>query len=209
MDFQKQKEQILEYAKKLAEEKLLSEGDSLSVRTGGNVVISKSGADVKSLADKDIEVIKVSDTKDGIHGLHLAIYNEREDIFAVIVNHAEHCLTVAEAGVKIPAVLDDLAQIIGPTVKVAKDGSAEAVLNTLKGRNACIVKKGGVVATGRTLDEAFTGSLVLEKGAKTFIETNVLGGSKPIPYIEAVLQRFVYKKKYSKKDQSAKMEEAK
>ena len=110
---------------------------------------------------------------------------------------------------KFPACLDDMAQIIGPTAKVAPSGSVVDVIKTLKGRNACLIKNAGVIATGRTLDEAHTGSLVLEKGAIAYVGSTVLGNSVKISTFDAVLMRFIYKTKYSKKDQSAKQAELK
>lgn len=204
MDFSKQKEQILQYVGMLKDANLLGDADGVSMRAGDSVIATAKGADLKNLTEAEIDVRKLGAAND----LHDAIYAAREDIRAIITNHAKNCVTVAECGVKIPAVLDDLAQIIGPSVKVAKKGSASEVIKTLKGRNACLVKGGGVVATGRTLDEAYTGSLVLEKGAKTFIETTALGGAVLVPYFDCLLQRFVYKMKYSKKDQAAKAAEA-
>jgi len=81
------------------------------------------------------------------------------------------------------------------------------VIKTLKGRNACLVKGAGALSLGRTLDEAHTGALVLEKGAKAFMEATVLGGAKKIGLVDGLLMNFVYKKKYSKADQELKMEE--
>lgn len=204
MDFSKQKEQILQFVAMLGEANLLGDNDGVSMRVGDNVVATRAGANLKNITEEDVEVRNLA----AANGLHDVIYLEREDIKAIITNHAKNCVTVAECGVKIPAVLDDLAQIIGPSVKVAKNGTSKQVIKTLKGRNACLVKGGGVVATGRTLDEAYTGSLVLEKGAKTFIETTALGGAVLVPYFDCLLQRFVYKMKYSKKDQAAKAADA-
>ena len=131
------------------------------------------------------------------------------DINAVITNHAPFCVGVAASCKSLPAALDDMAQIIGPTAKVSPDGDALTVLRTLKGRNACLIRNGGVVATGRTLDEAFTGSMVLEKGALCYVGSTVIGKSVRIGLFDALLMRFVYKTKYSKKDQTAKQQELK
>ena len=123
---------------------------------------------------------------------------------AVIISAPPYAFAVGNIAKKIPAVLDDMAQIIGPSAKVT---TVAKIAKALKGRQACLVKGLGVVACGRTLDEAFTGTLVLEKGAKTFIECSALGGTKPINKLEAGLMHYIYKKKYSKLDQDKKMAE--
>ena len=72
------------------------------------------------------------------------------------------------------------------------------VVKELKGRNSCLIKGDGAVTTGRTLDEAFTCMLVLQKASICYVGGSVLGGCTVINGIEARLMRFVYKKKYSK-----------
>ena len=90
-----------------------------------------------------------------------------------------------------------MAQIVGPTCRtVAADN--RKVVKELKGRNSCLIKGDGAVTTGRTLDEAFTCMLVLQKASICYVGGSVLGGCTVINGIEARLMRFVYKKKYSK-----------
>ncbi len=196
------KEYVASVVKNLATEGLLSDNDSVSLRVEGGYLITLEGKANKDITAADVvEVALGAESKN----LHEAIYLNREDIGAVILNHAKNCVTVAATGKTIPAVLDDCAQIAGNTVKVSPSACPCCVVKTLKGRNACLIKDGGAVATGRTLDEAFTTSFVLEKGAKTFIETTALGGAVILPFLDAFIQRTVYKLKYSKKDQSSKI----
>ncbi len=101
-----------------------------------------------------------------------------------------------EGGFTLPAVIDDMAQIVGPTCRTV-DGK-EAAAKELKKRNSCLIKGDGAVTTGRTLNEAFTCMMVLQKAAICFVSASVLGGNVVINGFEARLMRFVYKKKYSK-----------
>ncbi len=162
---------------------------------------------MSELTSADVKFVDKNGKLTDTEALHLAIYAGREDVGAIIINHAPYCVGVAKYVDKLPAVLDDMAQIIGPTAKVAKTGNATDILHTLNGRSACLVKNGGVVSTGRTPDEAYTGALVLEKGALAYVGSTVLGNSVKIGLADAVLMRFVYKTKYSKKDQTAKKAE--
>ncbi len=195
------KEYVASIVKKLAEEGLLGDGDSVSLRVEGGYLVTVEGKANSEITAAD--VVEVAYGKD--NNLHNAIYTAREDIGGIILNHAKNCVTVASTGVAISGVLDDCAQIVGNTVRVAQSSCPCCVVKTLKGRNACLIKDGGVVATGRTLDEAYTASFVLEKGAKTFIETTALGGAVILPKLDGWIQRTVYKLKYSKKDQSSKI----
>ena len=110
--------------------------------------------------------------------------------------HPDYVSAVAKAGVTIPAVIDDMAQIVGPTCRTVE--GKEAAAKELKKRNSCLMKGDGAVTTGRTLNEAFTCMMVLQKAAICFVSASVLGGNVVINGLEARLMRFVYKKKYSK-----------
>jgi L-fuculose-phosphate aldolase len=111
---------------------------------------------------------------------------------------------VAAARREVPAVLDDLVQIIGPTVRVADyalpstRAMVKKTLKSLKGRNAALLANHGAVCLGRDMEEAFVACQVLEKACKAFIEGEFLGGVKSINRFEAVLMHQVYLKKYSK-----------
>ena len=93
-----------------------------------------------------------------------------------------------------------MAQIVGPTCKTSKNDSA-SIIKTLKGRNSCLIKEDGCLTSGRTMDEAYTCVLVLDKAAHCYVSSAVIGKNKIINGLEARLMRFVYKVKYSKKNQ--------
>jgi L-fuculose-phosphate aldolase len=115
--------------------------------------------------------------------------------------------TVAAARREVPPILDDMAQIIGPTVRVAPyalSGTKKIVrvtVRALKGRNAVLMANHGAVCVGRNLDEAFVVCEILEKACKAFIEAEFLGGAKHINKFEAYLMHQYYLRKYSKQDQ--------
>lgn len=173
---------------KLAQYDLLGEADYISVRCDDGMLIMGNDRKAKHVsfgADADKE-----------EQMHLAVY-AGTDAGAIVHAYPGYVSAVAEAGVSIPAVLDDMAQIVGPTCRTCK-GGAKAVAKELKKRNSCLIKGDGAVTTGRTLDEAFTCMLVLQKAAICYVGASVLGGNKIINGFEARLMRFVYKKKYSK-----------
>ena len=171
------------------------------------MIITDPATDIADITEKDIVFVGKNEAGNALQALHLAIYAHREDVNAIVMNHAPFCVGIAKKLNAVPATLDDMAQIIGPTAKVSPSEDATDILRTLTGRNACLVRNGGVIATGRTLDEAFTGSLVLEKGALCYVGSAIIGKPVKIGLFDAVLMRQVYKLKYSKKDQAAKLKE--
>ncbi len=74
--------------------------------------------------------------------MHCQIYKNRKDINAVIHTHQMNASTVATARKEVPAILDDLAQIIGSSIKVAEytlagtKKIAKRVVKALKGSKA-------------------------------------------------------------------------
>jgi L-fuculose-phosphate aldolase len=200
---------LIQFANQMIDEGLAIAGDLLSTRLPLNeMLVLKIPDDFTTITEALVTSASIESYIDGYlySELHAGIYKNRPDINAVITNHAPRSTAIAESEKKFPAVLDDVAQIIGPRVYVAKNSQLGSVLKCIKKRGACLIKNSGAVATGRTLDEAHTCALVLEKGAHCYIDSAVLGGAHKIPYLEALLMRFVYKTKYSKADQTAKMQ---
>lgn len=181
------------------------------------MAITPSGMSYETLTPDDVAIVDFS-TKDvsweGKHKpsaemkLHIAIYNERPNINAVIHSHSLNASTVAVARREVPAILDDMVQIIGPSIRVADYAlpSTKKIVNktmkALKGRNAALMANHGAVCIGRDMEEAFTCTFVLEKTCKAFIESEFLGGAKTINKFEAHLMRQYYLRKYSKLDKT-------
>ena len=183
---EKLKASVLQYFDRLREYGLHGEGDSVSVCTEGGMLFVDNSREVK--------FVKAGEAK-GEAALHEGVYAQT-DAAAVVHAHPDYVSAVAKAGVTIPAVIDDMAQIVGPTCRTVE--GKEAAAKELKKRNSCLMKGDGAVTTGRTLNEAFTCMMVLQKAAICFVSASVLGGNVVINGLEARLMRFVYKKKYSK-----------
>ena len=200
--------------------RLLKEG--LVVRTWGNVsvrfdknsmLITPSGRNYNELSVKDIVLVDIISNKyegtikpSSEYMLHSAIYRSRSEINAVIHTHQMNASTVAAARRKVPPILDDMAQIIGPDIRVAdyaKSASKKIIRNilrALKGRMAALMANHGAICIGRDIEEAFVVCQVLEKACKAFIEAEFLGGAKSISKFEAFLLHREYLKKYSKQN---------
>ncbi|MDE6550375.1 MAG: class II aldolase/adducin family protein [Clostridia bacterium] len=187
---------LLEQYNKLAEYNLLGDSDYISARTDKGMLIIGPDRVVKSVEYGKAE---------GEDALHLAVYGNT-DAAAIVHAHPAYVSAVSRAGATIPAVVDDMSQIVGPTCRTVAADSRKVAKELIK-RNSCLIKGDGAITTGRTLDEAFTCMLVLQKASICYVCGSVLGGCKVINGFEARLMRFVYKKKYSKVNTKNKMEQ--
>jgi L-fuculose-phosphate aldolase len=136
--------------------------------------------------------------------LHAAIYADRPEINAVVHTHQPYASTMAAAHRELPPFLDDMVQLIGPSVRVADyapSGSNKMVINTIKAldkRFAALLANHGAICIGRDMEEAILACEVLEKGSKAFILGELIGGIKMIDKSEALQVRQDYLDKYSK-----------
>ena len=198
-------------------ERLLKEG--LVARTWGNIsirvddthmLITPSGRPYEELTPDDIVLVNYHTSKhegtvkpSSEKELHCEIYRTRKEVQAVIHTHQTNASVVAAAHREVPPILDDMTQIIGPTIRVADYALpstkkiTKRTVKALKGRNAALMANHGAVCVGRDLDEAFVVCQVLEKACKAFIEGEFLGGAKGINKFEARLMHQLYLKKYS------------
>ena len=213
MEVQEAKQKIWETGKKMLVEGLVKGiWGNISLRTDKEtMVITPSGREYQDLKPEEmVEVnIQTREFKGNIKpseafGMHAEIFRNRKHINAVIHTHPPSASTVAAARRVVPPVLDDMAQLIGPTVRVAEYARSstrkmeKGALKALKGRMACLLANHGAVCIGRDLDEAFVVSQVLEKACRAFIEAEFLGGAKSIGRVEAYLMHQYYLNKYSK-----------
>lgn len=184
---------------------------NISVRIDSDyMAITPSGGEYTLLQPDDITIVNFHDgSYEGLKpssekSLHMAVYLNRSEINAVVHTHSPNASVVAAARREVPPVLDDLAQIIGPTLRCADYAlpSTKKIVRTtmkaLRGRNAALMANHGAVCLGRDVEEVFTCCEVLEKGCKAFIEAEFLGGAKEINKFEAALMHQIYLKKYSK-----------
>jgi L-fuculose-phosphate aldolase len=63
---------------------------------------------------------------------------------------------------------------------------------------AVLLANHGAIAVGRDMKEALLGARMAEKGCRTFIESQFLGGAVPLSPIEAWVMHKVFLEKYSR-----------
>ncbi|HWQ98996.1 MAG TPA: class II aldolase/adducin family protein [Clostridia bacterium] len=192
---------FLELSAQLRHEGLLS--DQLAVKAalrgdGGEVFLAElSGAD---MAMQELEAQSEQEP-------FLRAFAIKPEAKALLLLSGTYAPLVAQQMRALTAELDDMAQIVGLTARVAASLAPEELARCLRGRNSCFVKDAGMLITGRAISEAVTGAILLEKAAMTHLLAKKIGGAKRVPLFSAALMHIIYQKKYSKINLSAESEQ--
>ncbi|MDB5282474.1 MAG: L-fuculose phosphate aldolase [Bacteroidota bacterium] len=144
---------------------------------------------------KDLKQLTQSDIQQTTSGpaIFRQIFSKRKRIGCVLITRQQYASQLQQ---EVPAILDDQAQLLGVSVRIAK--SERDVINALSSRFAAIMPDGKSICIGATIEEAYVAAQLLEKTAKVFIEAKKIGGAVPINKIEAWLMQQYYQFKYSK-----------
>jgi len=192
-------DQLLEACQKVVKKGIEMLAINLTVGTWGNiscrvpgkdfVAITPSGMCYDAIAPEDIVVLDLrgkticGTRKPSIElPLHLAIYNAREDVQAVVHTHSSYATAMAVARKEIPGAVEDMVQIVGGNVRVSEyalPGTEQLGTNALKalnGRNAVLLANHGMIGVGCSLDEAFRVCQVVEKSAQIVLFARFMGG---------------------------------
>ena len=119
--------------------------------------------------------------------MHLRIYKARPDVGGIIHAHPIYASALASVGKSIPAFLDELVPTVGGTIDVAEYGMpgseelAENALKALGNKNAVLLSNHGTICCGRNLEEAFEMTEEVERVAKIYVLSLMLGGPKVLP----------------------------
>lgn len=159
---------------------------AIKVEEGGYVFASNK-TDWPSIKAEEIFYHKNENT------VYQNIFNTRKKIQVILKTKQQFASQVKE---EIPPILDDQAQLLGVTVRLAS--ATQHITKALKQRFAANVMSGESFCIGNTLEDAYVAAQLLEKTSKVFVEAKVLGGAKPINKIEAWFMQQYYLLKYSK-----------
>ncbi len=128
-------------------------------------------------------------------GAHRDIYLACPSFNHIIHNDSSEVVAVSRLGKTMKPLLDDFAQICGPTVKCA---SAEKCAKAIKGKNAVLIKDQGALCCGSNEGDAQAVDMIMSKSSLTLLTSKIFGKAKAINPVEAWLMRIIYTLKYSK-----------
>lgn len=194
MLLQKEREQVVEYCRKLITQGLTKgTGGNISIcnREAGLFAISPSGIDYFETEPEDVVVMDlqghVVDGKrkpSSEHELHRIFYENREDINAVVHTHSVYCTVLAVLREELPASSYLVAFAGGPNVRCGEYASfgtrelAEITFTAMEGRNAALMANHGLLAGARDILNAFNIAEQIEGCAEVYVKARMIG--KPV-----------------------------
>ncbi len=205
------REDILKFGRLCYERHLLvaMDGNLSALLPDGSVLCTKAGCHKGFLTDDDLVVIDRSGKKLRGQGnptsemaMHLACYDERPDVRAVIHTHPPISIAFTIAGVSMArCVLPEVVLTLGtvPTVEYATTGTkslADGIRPYVRHHDAILMDRHGAVCLGKDLLTAFCNLETMEHTALITKTARDLGGVKELPPEEAVKLRSMGLKRY-------------
>ncbi|MFK5925597.1 MAG: L-fuculose-phosphate aldolase [Desulfuromusa sp.] len=185
-----QRQQIADFGVKLIRSGLTTgSGGNLSILSPEDnlVAISPSGIDYHDVTATDVVVVDRAgqlvegDRKPSSElGFHLALYNARDDIAAVVHTHSVYATTIACLHWEIPAV-HYLVAFSGNKVPLApyatfgSDELAANIISTIGRYNAVLLANHGLVAVGKDLHSSFNVAEEIEFVSRIYYQTKSIG----------------------------------
>lgn len=153
------------------------------------VYLTPSGMDYSTITEDDVVVVDMDGKVVEGHrkptietGLHVAIYNARPDVNAVVHTHPLYSTVFSCCGEDVPQVTDEASQILGGpciTAEYALPGTPELAANCVKALGpknmSCMLKSHGAVSVGADMDGAFRVCKVLEVTAQIYQMIRAMG----------------------------------
>ena len=180
-----------------------------------SIAITPSGRGYETLLPEDIVII-AHDGKvlDGKHvpsselKVHTAIYEAYPEAGAVIHTHSIYASALAAMHQDVPAIIEDIVQIIGGRVQCAEyalcgtQELAENAVKAMQGHKAALLANHGAVCWGKNLQEALLVSEILEKAAQIAVICAGTGGKiYELSTEDAETMHDFYEQHYSKRQQ--------
>jgi L-fuculose-phosphate aldolase len=190
------RKQVVECARKMYQRGFLAGTDgNLSVRLDDDrILISPSGVAKGEMAPEDMVIVDINGKH--LQGsrqasseilMHLACYQQREEIRACIHSHAPFCTAFAVAGIHLQEdILPEVVLFVGgiPLVDYAAPGTDDvprALAPHLAENSAFLLRNHGLLTAGRSLDEAWHRHETVEHYARIMHLARQLGNVDAIP----------------------------
>lgn len=201
-----QRQQIVEYGLKMVQSRLTTgSGGNLSILSAADnlIAVSPSGIDYHDVTVADVVVVdRAGEIVEGKRkpsselGFHLALYDHRPDISAVVHTHSVYATTLACLRWELPAV-HYLVAFSGdkvPLAPYATFGSTELADNIIASigtYNAVLLANHGLVAVASEMKNCFNVAEEIELVARIYYQTKTVG--QPVLVGDEEMQRVVDK----------------
>lgn len=208
------RQQIVAAGLKMIEQKMIAGSwGNLSIKINTSCcAITPSGRSYDSLNTEAVIVVDMQGNK--IVGalipssetpLHLAVYEAIPEAQAIVHTHSIYASACAAMHKPIPALIEDLVQIIGGSVDVAEyalpgtEALAANAVKALQNKKAALLANHGVVCWGSSLNSALMTAEIVEKAAQIYCICETMGGAKLLPEADIAVMHDFYKQHYSKR----------
>ncbi len=151
-------------------------------------------ADLRSLRPGD--AVDVTDHDQSQLPAAAALMRSRS-LNAMILCEPPYTEICIESRHEIPAVLDDMAQIVGPEVSIVEPDEKQ-ISRALARSTSVMVENSCLIAGGRNLYEAYVAVQIIEKSAETILKAQVIGGTKRIDPSLSRYMHYRYQRSYSR-----------
>lgn len=208
------KNDIVDMGKQLITKNLVagSWGNISCIVDENSMAITPSGMGYAKQRAEDIVIIDFDENIiEGKHipsseaKFHSAIYKACPEARAIIHTHSIYASSLAAMRKPVPAIIEDIVQIIGGRVNCAEyalPGTQELADNAvaaMQGRKAVLLANHGAVCWGKNLEDALIVAEILEKAAQIAIICQSAGGAVELSDEDADIMHSFYKKHYSKR----------
>ncbi|MHA1200040.1 MAG: NAD(P)-dependent oxidoreductase, partial [Candidatus Heimdallarchaeaceae archaeon] len=180
------KEYIIGTAGNVSVRVTLPNGEEAFIVTPSSVKYEEMGIEDVVLIDGNGDTIAGHRNPTSERRLHLAIYNARKNIDAIVHSHAPYSTALSIARMPIGPIVDEVIPFIGgcEVAEFGMAGSDDLANNAVEalGENlAVFIANHGNVACGRSLEQAWTVCQQVEMTAKIQYRASLLGTIYAIP----------------------------
>lgn len=191
MNNRAERQAIVDIVRRL-EDNSFNHGSSgnVSLRFSDGVLITPTGAHSGNLTPERVVLL---DGRDAVVGsgvpssewqMHTAILHAFPSANAVVHTHADACVALACLRRPLPAFHYMVAAFGGGEVRCARYATfgtvdlADSAVEALRDRTACLLANHGMIAMGKTLEDAFQNTTKLETLARQYLVA--LQGGEPV-----------------------------
>ena len=204
----KLKAAVAEAGRKMVEKGLVAgAAGNISVRVPGKerILITPSQMEYERIRADDIVTLDFErnvlegERKPSIEaGMHLGVYKARHDVGAVVHTHSVYASAVAVVRRAIPPFLDEMVLGLGGGIEVAEygmPGSEELARNAVAAlgkKNVVLLANHGPLCCGKDLESALGNAELVERVAKIFILSSLLGKPQNLPPQAVELEQNIF-----------------
>ena len=188
------KSKIIEYGKKLSQKNMSpATSGNISARFEDKILITASGTCLGELSfddivliDENANVVEGNKKPSSEKNLHIAIYQIRPDINAIVHCHSPYISAFAVCRIPLSKpIISENVFYFGeiPVADYALPGSNKLVENTAKyfeKHNAVLLANHGIIIGGTDLKNAYYLTEIAETYAQIYLNSLLLGGPKEL-----------------------------